>query len=33
MRVGGNMPILVDENSGECRFVRGMKEYRELSGK
>ncbi|MEW2258812.1 hypothetical protein [Streptomyces sp. NPDC047869] len=33
MRVGGNMPILVDENSGECRFVRGMREYRELSGK
>ncbi|MFE5602235.1 hypothetical protein ACFQ8O_23980 [Streptomyces coelicoflavus] len=33
VRVGGNFPILVDRDTGECRRVRGVEEYRKLSGK
>ncbi|MET9890973.1 hypothetical protein ABZZ47_12275 [Streptomyces sp. NPDC006465] len=29
-RLGGNWPIVVNEGTGECRFVRGVDEYRKL---
>lgn len=33
LRVGGNFPILVDQETGECRHVRGLVEYRKLEGR
>ncbi|OKK06717.1 hypothetical protein AMK26_12070 [Streptomyces sp. CB03234] len=30
VRLGGNWPILVDERTGECRFARGVDEYRKM---
>ncbi|MFE1291740.1 hypothetical protein [Streptomyces sp. NPDC058751] len=29
-RLGGNWPIVVNERTGECRFVRGVDEYMKL---
>ncbi|MEV6193055.1 hypothetical protein AB0M19_11710 [Streptomyces sp. NPDC051920] len=29
-RLGGNWPIVVNERTGEARFVRGLDEYRKL---
>ncbi|MFE2519445.1 MULTISPECIES: hypothetical protein [Streptomyces] len=29
-RLGGNWPIVVNQRTGECRFVRGVDEYRKL---
>ncbi|MFJ8770158.1 hypothetical protein [Streptomyces clavifer] len=30
IRVGGNFPILVSSDTGECRFVQGADEYMKL---
>lgn len=27
LRVGGNLPVIVDRESGDCRFVAGVTEY------
>ncbi|MFF2523782.1 hypothetical protein [Streptomyces liangshanensis] len=32
IRIGGNWPILVDQDTGACRIVRGAKEMAALRG-
>lgn len=29
-RLGGAFPVVVDTNSGSCRFIEGMEEYKSL---